>query len=65
MNIKDVFPALGEKSTKLLNKNSSWTKRGPGRRHNPLTAKHQAANTMLMTKVGMSATQALNAIGHI
>lgn len=47
---------------KRLNKNPSWTKKGPGRRHNHLTAKQQAAKDKMMNQLGLNATQALNTL---
>ena len=42
-NIYSIFPALLEKHVKTSGKNKSWTKSGPGRRHNYLTAAQQRA----------------------
>jgi hypothetical protein len=50
---------------KVLNKNPSYTKKGPGRRHNHLTAKEQAAKDKMMTVGGLNASQALNVLGKI
>lgn len=62
MNILSFFPALAEKPEKRLNKNLTWTKRGPGRRHNHLTAKQQSAKEYLMSTGGMNASQALEVV---
>lgn len=35
--LKMIWPTLGEKSQKIDGKNLSWTKKGPGRKHNHLT----------------------------
>lgn len=42
-NIFTIFPALLERHVKTSCKNKSWTKSGPGRRHNYLTAAQQKA----------------------
>lgn len=34
MNLKSLFPTLGDKSEKISNRNPSYTKKGPGRYHN-------------------------------
>lgn len=33
MNLKDLFPTLGDNSKKVSNKNGHLTKKGPGRYH--------------------------------
>jgi len=43
ISIFRLFPALLESHTKVSAKNKSWTKSGPGRRHNYLTAAQQQA----------------------
>lgn len=62
MKITDIFPGLIEKNTKLLNKNSSWRKKGPGRRHNHLTAAQQSRKNSLMAHAGMNASEALEVV---
>ena len=42
MSLLDIFPSLGAGVTSRP-RNLSWTKAGPGRRHNHLTAKQQKA----------------------
>ena len=42
MTIRDLFPTIGM-GRDSLPRNLSWTKRGPGRRHNHLTAAQQRA----------------------
>lgn len=53
------------KYQKTLNKNPSWTKKVPGRRHNHLTAREQQAKDQLMQLANMNATQALKALGKV
>lgn len=38
-----IWPTLGAKPPKIDGRNTSWTKKGPGRRHQYLTAKEVAA----------------------
>lgn len=64
MDIKQVFPALDEKPSGLTNRQLSWTKKGPGRRHNRLNAVEQRVKEQLMVG-GMTATKALVALGKI
>lgn len=65
MKITDIFPGLIAKTTKLLNKNPSWRKKGPGRRHNPLTKDQQSKKASLMAHAGMNASEALKVLrGH-
>lgn len=59
MNTTQVFPALGERHEKRVSTRLSWTKKGPGRRHNRLSGVQQRAKDALMFRVGMTATQAL------
>lgn len=33
LNLKSLFPSLGDKSPEVTNRNPSYTKKGPGRRH--------------------------------
>lgn len=47
-----IWPMLGEKSPKVCNKNPSWTKKGPGRRHQHLTAKEVAARAAANMAMG-------------
>lgn len=64
MKITDVFPALEEKPEHLPRKRPSWTKRGPGRRHNSLTKREQDSKDKMMF-AGLSATEALRELGKI
>jgi hypothetical protein len=57
MNITHVFPALLEKHEPCVRRNLSWTKSGPGRRHNKLTASQQKVMDALVHS-GMNATRA-------
>jgi hypothetical protein len=57
MNITHVFPALLEKHEPCVRRNLSWTKSGPGRRHNKLTARQQEGVDALM-RSGVNATRA-------
>jgi hypothetical protein len=63
MNILDLFPTLGAGRLKTT-RNTTWTKKGPGRRHNPLTAGQQRVKDALIAK-GMTAQQALTALDVI
>lgn len=64
MDIKSIFPALDEKPSGLSGKQLSWTKKGPGHRHNKLTKREQGAKDKMMV-AGLNATQALVALGKI
>lgn len=65
MQITDIFPALLERHEKRLNKNPSWTKRGPGRRHNYLTKKQQDSKDFMTGAGGLNASKALELLGVI
>lgn len=62
MKITDIFPHLNTKPEPSVRRNLSWTKKGPGRRHNFLTAKQQSAKEKMMI-AGLSATQAYETLG--
>jgi hypothetical protein len=65
MKITDLFPSLLlGKPIKRVASRPSWTKKGPGRRHNNLTSGQQALKNHLMSG-GMNATKALTAVGAI
>lgn len=59
MKITDVFPALLEKHAPGTRRSLSWTRRGPGRRHNTLTKRQQDAKDLAMRDGGMNATKAI------
>lgn len=63
MNILDLFPTLGAGRFKTT-RNTTWTKKGPGRRHNPLTGRQQRAKDALLAK-GLNAQQALTVLNVI
>ena len=64
MTIFDIFPALNRNYIPSVKRNTSWTKKGPGRRHNILTSKQQTAKNHMM-QAGMTASRALETLGVI
>ena len=65
MHITELFPSLLlGKPKKLVASRPSWTKKGPGRRHNNLTGTQQRLVNHLM-QGGMNATQARSTVGAL
>jgi hypothetical protein len=60
MKITDVFPALTNTHIPGVRRNRTWTKKGPGRRHNWLTRRQQDAMNLAMSK-GATAAQCYQA----
>jgi hypothetical protein len=60
MKITDAFPALLDRYVPTVFTNKTWTKKGPGRRHNKLTRKQQSAMDKAITQ-GATATQCYQA----
>jgi len=58
MQITDIWPTFRQPLGKTPRTQPSWTRKGPGRRHNPLTKQQQGWKERLMA-TGMTATQAL------
>lgn len=64
MRITEIFPALLNKPNLVARRQKSWTKKGPGRVHNPLTAEEQKRKNQMVAS-GVSASAALRYIGAI
>lgn len=61
MRITDIWPTFRQPLSRMSSRQPSWTRSGPGRRHNPLTRKQQERKNQLMN-AGLNATQALEAL---
>lgn len=59
MNLRQV-----NRNRDVPKRQPSWTKRGPGRRHQRLTAAEVLAKNALMAKAGLNASQALDVIAE-
>jgi len=62
MQITDIWPTFRQPLGKTPRTQLSWTRKGPGRRHNPLTKKQQGWKDRLIA-AGMNASDALLHMG--